>query len=226
MSALVIVLFPMFKRCFSIVMLASVAASGALAQQMYKVVGPDGKVTFSDRPALQSSAKVSVMHSYTLRPYSSGRAPVDSASTVSTRKTAAEVPAASGVPVLTPEIEDAMVTIMGQVEFSRRFYNFCNDTAAGAKAFSGAGTAWKKRNASAIGHQNRLLMEVVSPAKRDELQGKMTAVLAAEGAKIAARDPKERQAWCAGAVAELNSGKADIVQPAMMAVPIVPYRGK
>ena len=213
----------MLKRCVSFVMLAVLAAPGVNAQQMYKVVGPDGKVTFSDRPALQSSAKVSVMHSYTLRPYASARPAVESAPAAHPKKIIAEAP---GATVLTPDIEDAMVTIMGQVEFSRRFYNFCNDTAAGAKAFSAAGTAWKQRNASAIGHQNRLLMEVVSPAKRDELQGKMTAMLSAEGAKVAALDPKARQAWCAGVVAELNSGKADIVQPAMMAIPIVPYRGK
>jgi len=69
-------------------------------------------------------------------------------------------------------------------------------------------------------------MEVVSPAKRDELQGKVASLLKEETAKIAVRNPKQRQAWCAGAVAELNSGKADIVQPAMMSVPIVLYRAK
>jgi hypothetical protein len=219
---------PMNRILFVVV--AALAAPGAMAQQMFKVVGPDGKVTFSDRPALHTPGKVSVMQSYTLRPYVSQRSAAEAAAAAAVKKAAAEVPAAAGMPVaapaITPEVEDAIVTVMGQVEFARRFYNFCNSTPAGAKAFNTATNAWKQRNAAAIAHQNRLVMESVSPAKRDELQGKVAALLTEEGAKVAARNPKERQAWCAGAIAELESGKADILQPAMMALPIVPYRNK
>ena len=210
-----------------------VAASGAMAQQMYKVVGPDGKITFSDRPALHTPGKVSVMHSYTLRPYVTQRTPAERSAAEAAGKAAGAIPAVPAdpnavqlAPVLTPELEDAVVTVMGQVEFARRFYNFCNGSLTEAKAFSAAARAWSQRNAAPIHHQNRLVMEVLSPAKRDELQGKVVALLKDESIKVASRSPKERQAWCAGVVAELNSGKADIVQPAMMAVPIVPYRGR
>jgi hypothetical protein len=220
----------MSKSAVVIMLLSTVAAPGALAQQMFKVIGPDGKVTFSDRPALNSPGKISVMHSYTLRPYVAQRTPAELAAAEAARKATAAIPLVAGAepvaPVLTPEVEDAVVTVMGQVEFARRFYSFCNGNLASAKAFNAATLAWKQRNAGPIGHQNRLLMQVVSPSKRDELQGKVAAMLAEEGAKVAARNPKERQAWCAGAIAELNSGKADIVQPAMMAVPIVNYRAK
>ena len=222
----------MFMSRLSLLLVATFAIPCALGQQMYKVVGADGKITFSDRPALQKEGKVSVMHSYTLRPYVTPQTAAElsaaaSARRVAAAKSAVEVPGAvQEAPVLTQEVEDAVVTVMGQVEFSRRFYNFCNSSLAGAKAFSTAAHAWKDRNAGPIAHQNRLIMEVVSPAKRDELQGKVAGMLDEEGRKIAARSPKERQAWCAGAVAELNSGKADIVQPAMMAVPIIPYRAK
>jgi hypothetical protein len=211
---------------------ATLAMPCAIGQQMYKVVGADGKITFSDRPALQKEGKVSVMHSYTLRPYVTPQTAAEiSAAAAAKRAVAAKsatlVPgAAEEAPVLTQEVEDAVVTVMGQVEFSRRFYNSCNSNLAGAKAFSSAARAWKERNAAPIAHQNRLIMEVVSPSKRDELQGKVAGMLDEEGRKVASRNPKERQAWCAGVVAELNSGKADIVQPAMMAVPIITYRGK
>ena len=220
----------MFKNAVVILLFNTVAASGALAQQMYKVIGPDGKVTFSDRPVLNTPGKVSVMHSYTLRPYVTQRTPAELAAAEAAKKAAAAIPLVAGAapvaPVLTPEVEDALVTVMGQVEFARRFYNFCNGSVAGAKAFNEATHAWKQRNAGPIGQQNRLLMEVVSPNKRDELLGKVAVMLAGESANVAALSPKERQAWCAGAVAELNSGKAEIVQPAMMAVPIVAYRAK
>lgn len=222
----------MAKHTIFIVLLTALAMPFSAAQQLFKVIGPDGKVTFSDKPPLQKSGKVSVMHSYTLRPYVTALSPAELAEAAAAKKLAAAEQAldmpgtAQVVPVLSTEVQDAMVTVMGQVEFSRRFYNFCNNGLAGAKAFTQATRAWKERNAGPIGQQQRLLMEVVSPAKRDELQGKVAALLEEESAKIGGRSIKERQAWCAGVVAELNSGKADIVQPAMMAVPIVPYRAK
>jgi hypothetical protein len=187
----------------------------AVAQQMYKVVGPDGKVTFSDRPPAQLVGKVSVMRASTLRPLAEPPTPAKAPARP------AGVPAAApAAAVMTPEIEAAMLFVMEQVEYTRRFYGFCS------KSFSVAARSWKQRNAAPIAHQNRLLMEVVSPSKRDELLGKVSALLADESGKMATRTPGERQAWCADAVAELDSGKSDIVQPAMMAMPVVPYRGK
>ena len=199
----------------------------AMAQQMYKVVGPDGKVTFSDKPPAKSG-KVSVMHSYTLRPYES---PADLAAEAAARKAAAAAPRAAVVPptptpALSREVEDAIVTVRGQDEFTRRFYNFCNGNLESAKAFGAAARAWRQRNAVPVAHQNRLLMEVASPGKRDELLGRVATMLDDESAKMVARNPKERLAWCAEAVAELESGKSDIAQPAMMAVPVIPYRAK
>lgn len=202
-----------------------------MAQQMYKVVGPDGKVTFSDRPALQSSSNVSVMRSYTLRPLGEKRTPAEIAAEAASGKKSSTAPSGTtgalpAVPILTPEVEDAIVAVKGQVEFARHFYNFCNTSVTAAGAFNAAASGWKKRNATAVEQQHRLLTEVVSPSKRDELQHKVTMLLAEESAKVAARNPKDREAWCSGAIAELNSGKLDINQPAMMAVPIVTYRAK
>lgn len=37
-------------------LLMTVACAGALAQNVYRIVGPDGKVTFSDRPPAEASA--------------------------------------------------------------------------------------------------------------------------------------------------------------------------
>lgn len=214
----------------SIVILCALAAPGALAQQMYKFVGPDGKVTFSDRPALQKPGKISIMEAYTLRPYAARPTSAELAAADAARKPAAEAPLATGsssaAPVLTPEVYEAIVSVMVQVEFSRRFYNFCNAGEASARAFNAAVLGWKRRNAVAIEQQKRLLMQVVSPNKREELQDKAAKLLAEEHAKVVPLNSVEREAWCGAAVTELRNGNADIVQPAMMAVPIVPYRAR
>jgi hypothetical protein len=201
------------------------AASGAMAQQMYKTVGRDGKVTFSDRPAFESSEKLSVMNSYTLGPVELAK-PAAEATRKKAEPSAARPDTRAPGPTVTPEVEGAMVTIMGLVEFDRKFHHFCKSSEAGAKAFSAATAGWSKRNAQYIEHQKRLLMEVVSPNKRAELLDRAAVLLSQEAGKIAARTPASRQQWCVGVIDELASGRSDIAKPAMLAVPITTYRAK
>ena len=195
--------------------------SPALAQQMYKSVGPDGKITFTDRPAVDSSVKLSVMKSNTLRALPP---PVRKPELAARRRDPS--PAVEDAVEITPEIEEAMISVMGLADFGRRFESFCDDTPADAKAFTSAHYEWKKRNAAAIDQQKRLLTEVVSPVKRAYLVERQQALLSDEIGKAAARTPAVRKEWCEGVIAELNSGRSDIDKPAMMAVPIVRYRAK
>jgi hypothetical protein len=197
------------------------AAYCATAQQMYKTVGPDGKVTFTDRPEVQTSAKLSVMKSYTLRDIATAPRKADSAAgPAPVRRDPAEQA------VITPEVEEAMISVMGLAEFGLRFETYCDDTPADAKAFTAANYGWKKRNAAAIEQQKRLLTEVVAPAKRASLRDKQHALMAEELSKAAARSPAANKEWCSGVITELNSGRSDIDKPAMMAVPIIPYRAR
>jgi hypothetical protein len=129
-------------------------------------------------------------------------------------------------PTLTPDIEEAMVTVMGLADFGLRFESFCNASPALAKSFIGANNDWKKRNAAAIDHQKRLLSVVVSPAKRAQLLELQKQSTGDEVAKLKPHSAAERKTWCEGVIAELNSGRSDVNKPAMMAVPIVPYRAK
>jgi hypothetical protein len=200
-------------------------ANSVLAQQMYKTVGPDGKVTFTDRPATEQQSKVSVMHSYTLRPVVPPAPKVDPAlapKPPARRRNESDAPPA----VITPDVEEAMVTVMGLTEFGRRFEGFCSASSADNKAFMGASNAWKQRNAAAIEQQKRLLTTVVSPAKRAQLIDREQQLLGDEIGKASARSMEARKEWCDGVVAELNSGRSDIDKPAMMAVPLTPYRAR
>lgn len=198
-------------------------AHGALAQQMYKVIGADGKVTYSDRPQTDEKSKLSVMQSYTLRPVKPPKSAVDKTAIAKAKRDAANAQPAVVVP---PEIEDVMVTIMGLSAFGGRFEFFCSDNEVDGRAFSAATLAWKQRNLLAIEQQRRLLMLVVSPARRAELMSREEKLLAEEIAKVSGRTSAGRKEWCDGVVAELNSGRSDIVNPVMMAIPITPYKAK
>jgi hypothetical protein len=210
----------MFKTKLFLLFICCVSANLAAAQQMYKTVGPDGKVTFSDRPQVDDKTKLSVMKVYQLHTLEAPKPrPAESA------PVARRAPGAPS-PTLTPEIEEAMVTVMGLADFGLRFESFCNASPALAKSFMTANNDWKKRNAAAIDQQRRLLSNVVSPAKRAQLIELQKQSTSDEVVKLKPHSPAERKAWCEGVIAELNSGRSDVDKPAMMAIPIVPYRAK
>ena len=198
---------------------ACLSVQSAVAQQLYKSTGPDGKVVFTDRPPLEKTGKLSVMRSYVLRPVEEPKQAVTHGPAQAVSAAVPVDPAAT----VTPAIEDIMVTVTGLYEFTRRFQSVCNTTPTAAKAFSTAAAKWKQRHDAYIEHQKRLLMEVVSPQKRAELQDR-TNLYVEDLSKRVPKNVAGRQEWCTGAVGELESGKLDINKPAMLAVPIKPYK--
>jgi len=193
-------------------------ACGAFAQQLYKVVGPDGKVTFSDRPALEKANKLSVMKSYMLRPVESpkhGEAKQEGVPAVAVDPNA----------TITPEVEEAMLSVMNMTQLGRQYAYVCSTSDAGTRAFTAAMSNWRKRNAPYVEQQKRLLMEVMSPTKRAALQDKSTAAVNDMGNAIPPT-PDGRKEWCSGTIAELDSGRSDLNKPAMLSIPITRYKAK
>jgi hypothetical protein len=212
----------MLNKKLFLLLACCAAAAGSQAQQMYKTVGPDGKITFSDRPEIDANTKVSVMRSNTMHPLDPPAKRTAPEPKVSGRNAGAK----EAVPVITADVEETMVSVMGLAEFGRRFDGFCNTTEADQKAFAAANYGWKQRNAAAIEQQKRLLTEVLSPVRRAQLIDREQQHMADEIGKAAALAPAGRKEWCDGVVAELNSGHLDIDKPEMMALPIVRYRPK
>lgn len=192
------------------------------AQQLYKSVGPDGKIIFSDKPSINESTKLSVMKGYTLRPIEMSRE-ASSASAATMRVKRESRPGLAG-PVIPPEIEAAMLAVMGRVALERKFEHFCANDVAAAKAFAAATSGWRRRNAAYIEQQKRLLMEVMSPHKRAELLERDAQSLRDSLAKVQARTPVARIEWCESTAAQLNGGQSDLDVPAMLAITITPYR--
>ncbi|HEU4777526.1 MAG TPA: DUF4124 domain-containing protein [Telluria sp.] len=192
-------------------------ASGALAQQMYKVVGADGKVTYSDRPQYEKANKLSVMKSYTLRP-------------VEQAAPATPKPAAPAVPVdpnatITADVEEAMVNIMNMNQIAAQHLQMCSASDVQGRAYVAATSNWRKRNAPYIEQQKRLLMEVMSPVKRAELQDRSQAAVT-DMTRAVPPTAQGRKEWCDGTIVELDSKRADINKPVMLSIPITKYKAK
>lgn len=192
----------------------------ATAQQLYKVVGPDGKITFSDKPQITEKSKLSVMRANSIQPVEPpARAPVPGG--VRPGKRAA---AAGPMPEVSPEVEEAMLVILGFTSLERKYEHFCVANETVLKSFVSANQGWRQRNAPYIEQQKRLMMEVFSPRRRSELLGREAEVMIAQYGNLKAATPGARVEWCAEMVTLLNGGTVDIKLPAMLTIPITPYR--
>lgn len=205
-----------------LLLLCCVAVPSANAQQLYKAVGPDGKVVYSDKPPITDATKLSVMRSYTLRPVEPP-APATKPGELKRAKTSAPQFPTS---VVSPQVEETMLAVMIFVPYERRFEHFCVSSSDAAKAFAAGNASWRKRNEPYIYQQKRLLMEVFSPQRRAEMVERAETLLQKEALKLRALNPGARATWCEQKGEMLSGSAIDMNNPEMLAIPIYPYRAQ
>ena len=204
-----------------LIFLSAAAASGADAQQLYKQVGPDGKVTFTDRQP-SGNGKVSVMRSNVLRPLEPD-APPASKITVN--------PKSSDGPAFAPtgsraELEEAVSAVMLLSEVARKFDPVCSPTPQAAKEYSVAVNAWRMRNSNFLQLHTRILMQVIDPTRRAQMQGKIGGRVDEALAEVMRLNPTWRAKWCDKSILDMTSGSNDIANNAAVAVPLITYKFK
>jgi hypothetical protein len=212
-----------------LLLLYLIAGGEAAAQQLYKSVGPDGKVTYTDRPpAGEASAKVSVMKSYVLRPLdappppslSSGLPPpsADAVRRASATPAAASAPK-EGVPL---EVEQAVAGVLGLSELFRRSEDLCSKSVPGQRYANSLGK-WRERNASFLQKEKHILMTVLTPTLRAALQAAVNEKNDKVLAPVASAQPAARQKWCEKGFDDVDSGMHDVANNAALSIPLITF---
>lgn len=208
----------MKKRLLLLPVLCLAAGLCAAQSQLYKIVGPDGKVTFSDKPPVDASAKISVMKSNVLRPVEGTTLP----SFPSPAALASAKPVTSGS---SAELDQALLVVMGMVEITRKVEPMCSSSAPiSAKRLALGIRNWNQRNATFIEQQRRILMEVVTPAKRAALQARLASKTEQAVVELQSLSPEGRVKWCERLVANLSSDENDIANVPAVSVPLITNR--
>lgn len=202
-----------------LIILSAAAASGADAQQLYKQVGPDGKVTFTDRQP-SGNGKVSVMRSNVLRPLEPD-APPASKITVNPKSADGPAFAPNGSRA---ELEEAVSAVMLLSEVARKFDPICSPTPQAAKEYSVAVNAWRMRNSNFLQLHTRILMQVIDPTRRAQMQGKIGGRVDEALAEVTRLNPAWRAKWCDKSILDMTSGSNDIANNAAVAVPLITYK--
>ena len=217
----------MNKRLLLLPVLCLAAGLGMAQSQLYKIVGPDGKVTFSDKPPAEASAKISVMKSNVLRPIEGTTLPsFPSPASLASTKSAAAASSASAPPYSSStELDQALLVVMGMVEITRKVEPMCSTAAPiSAKRLNLGIRNWSQRNATFIEQQRRILMEVVTPAKRAGLQARLASKTEQAVVELNSLSPEGRSKWCERLIANLSSDENDIANVPAVSVPLITNR--
>ena len=188
-----------------LVVLAALLIAGTASAKICKTVGPDGTVTYTDRPADACDAEQAAQ--------SKAGEPASGAKQA-TRKEGApsETPAApvtAAAPVTSAET--AVVGILGIEDLVQRSYDFCTGVLpTSVVRYGNAADGWRDRNAKATMKMRRALNQTFNgPQQKSMIEG----VKARNQKQLApvVSAPKEAQIkWCDQTASEIESKALDI----------------
>ena len=233
----------------SIVLLAlgGLNLNSAQAQVLYKSVGPDGKVVYSDQPPASNQYNVLSRPATASNPATAtATTPAPSNSTASNtdntmllkgqaKKALALAPApVAPAPTTTavtppkpldPALEGAVVGTLGVENLVTQTEKICLETLPTSfKRYSSATEGWQSRNADLVKQAKLALSKAFAASDRPLLQAAIAANNDNMLKRVKEADRYSRIKWCDQSSEEISIGKMDISSKPKLATPLLAYR--
>lgn len=180
-----------------LVLLGALTPPLALAD-IYKSLGPDGQVVYSNVAPKNKSTPVAILQP----PGQKAAAP-----------RARPQPAVHGSnDVLTPDVVGAVANVIGVAHLISSTRDFCVATVpASLKRYSSAATAWEQRNAVVVAKKNSLLSISDRQLVAAALSGDVLRMTDDMMRPVKQSGTAERIKWCNKTIDEVDSGALDLV---------------
>ncbi len=216
----------------------AVTIAGAHAQTIYKSVGPDGKMVYSDKPPTSSSTKYDVIRTpapaqQLQSPASSSTASVDPVDAQHPRSYGAKKavavtkPRDEAKPVATADrlVEGAVIGVLGIDDLVRRTEDLCTRTLPTSyKRYSSATDGWKQRNAAVVSQAHRVLSQAFTLSERQNIEAGLLAMNEQKFARVVDAPRASKISWCDRSTDEIGSGAMDVHGNPNLAPPLMSYR--
>lgn len=211
------------QKRFLIVLLGALAPQLASAE-IYKSLGPDGKVVYSNVAPVNKNTPVAV-----LRPPTGQQAAIRSPRTAtapaapSAPRPRAQPASHTGNETLTPDVVGAVANVMGMSHLVSSTRDFCVATLpASLKRYSTAAIAWEQRNAVVVAKKNRVLSMSDRNLVASALSGDMLRLTEDMMRPIKQAGTAERIKWCDKTIEDVDRGVLDLVGRASI-TPLMNY---
>lgn len=194
------------------------AAGPALAQRIYKSVGPDGRVTFTDKPP---AGEVATPLSAPAAPAAAPPAAADAATErpggakkAMRKESMATAPAATAQPAaIDPALEKGVFVLMGYESIVAEYLDLCLKTLPTSfKRYDGAAQKWKDRHAAVLARYPQVLRDHFNATEQAALRTGVQNRTRGTMAPVFAADTARKIKWCDDNAKELDAGKLDLAQ--------------
>jgi hypothetical protein len=188
---------------------------------VYRIVGPDGKVTFSDTPPVEAPAGAYdvVGRNGTAQP--NARTAQDSAPVAAEETAPSERSAPRPAAATSPVLEAAVVGVLGIEDIVVRTQGLCADASPNAAAGHAAVAAeWRDRNGDVVARARQALEHDVDAAARERIEGRVRTQNDAMFEAVAAASDAARASWCDESLAATAAGKMDVHRNGKLTAPL------
>lgn len=197
-----------------LIVLFGVLAQGAASAEIYKVLGADGKIIYSNVAPKNKNTPFAVL------------LPVGQQAVIHS----APVAAAQAQPVhhhgsetLSPEVVGALANVMGMAHLVSSTRDFCVAALpASLKRYSSAVLGWQQRNAAVVAKKDRLLSTSDRSLIAAALGGDMFRMTEDMMRPIKQAAAAEKVKWCDKTIADVDRGVLDLVGRASI-TPLMNY---
>lgn len=204
-------------KCFIPAGVLLFCTAAACAQPVYKTVGPDGKVTFSDEPP--AAGKTTVMEGYGAE---APKAPVKSASeravdvsrqareSYAAKKAQAATPASVATGPIDAVLGQAIVGVLAFEDLVQQARSLCVSTLPTSfRKYDDAANGWRQRNADVL-QQTRLVMAQRLSAEQRQKFEKIVEDKTHQQMDVVVKAPTaSRIKWCDQSMDEVTRGVMD-----------------
>lgn len=227
----------MYKNNLCFVFLMTMAFA-SYAQPIYKSIGPDGKVIYSDKPPMNSDAKHSVMGKSAPPSQTTSSAEASSSSAgkaeshgpnfanakKATRVKTSNADSSAQVEA-DPALEKAVLGVMGLENLVEQTGTICARTLpTSLKKYQGAVDSWKQRNADILDKQKKILKEMFNQSEQLTLHTGARAKNQAVLEQILNAPFASRVKWCDQSTDEINGSATDLAGKPHLSVPILNWK--
>ena len=180
--------------------LAALLTSAFASAEIYKSVGANGKVIYTNVPGAGKA------------PAGTDLPPPLVRGAVASSPLAARAAAGNGSHILTPDVIGAVANVMGVAQLVSSSREFCVAAMPTAyKRYSSAAQGWVHRNSAVVAQKDRVLSHPVQKLVAESLSADMVRKTATLMKPITLSDTAARVQWCDKAFADVDRGALDLV---------------
>ncbi|TXG80513.1 MAG: DUF4124 domain-containing protein [Rhodocyclaceae bacterium] len=202
--------------------------AAAHAQGVYKSIGPDGKVTYSDQPPSDRATRMDGSVAPAAPPGSSATEPAASRGTGAKKAIAGSRPPAEATPAIQPvdpALESAIIGVLGYEDLVMRAEQICTRVLPTSyQRYGSAADSWKARNGSLVAQARRALTDTANATARQLIEVGIRNKNAGLLAQVEAAPAASKITWCDRSFDEIAKGVMDAHNNPKFMTPLANYR--